>query len=145
MFYAQITPIPSGCLIWKAHLRNKNHRNFFVGKQFEKAHRLMYRMEIGPIPKGLLVCYTCDNPPCVNPEHFFLGTDGDNIRDAIKKGRLVNPKGSLHPKSKLTEEDVIEIRENYRPVYGSLARLAKWYHVTDRCIAYAVNGGWKHI
>ena len=52
-----------------------------------KVHRLAYELWIGPIPGGMLVCHTCDIPRCVNPNHLFAGTDLDNQRDMIAKGR----------------------------------------------------------
>lgn len=57
------------------------------GKQF-RTHRIAYEIYIGPIPDGMFICHHCDNPPCVNPKHLFLGTPKDNLMDASKKGRL---------------------------------------------------------
>ncbi len=77
--------------------------------------RIAYSLSIGPVPANLHVCHHCDNPPCFRPIHLFVGSDSDNIRDCISKGRLKiwEHKGILHPLAKLTEDDVIKIRGLY--------------------------------
>lgn len=62
------------------------------------AHRFSYELYVGPIPAGLLVCHHCDNPKCVRPDHLFLGTDSDNMRDAQNKGRRPVWSGKNNPK-----------------------------------------------
>lgn len=84
----------------------------FKGKR-QGAHRLSWFLTNGPIPDGLLVCHKCDNPPCVNPDHLFIGTMKDNMEDCANKGRIgkhQRPFGEDNGWATLTNEDVIEIR-----------------------------------
>ena len=80
---------PKSCWEWNGAM-SSGYGSFHYNGKTESAHRVSYRINIGEIPDGLFVCHHCDNPKCVNPNHFFLGTNGDNMRDAIKKGRLVH-------------------------------------------------------
>jgi len=71
-------------------------------------HRVCWELVNGPIPEGLWVLHSCDNPPCCNPSHFFLGTHIDNMRDCAAKGRA--PRGSARPNAKLSEAIVAAIK-----------------------------------
>jgi hypothetical protein len=84
----------SRCWEWKAW-RDKDgygRWNPILGIKFY-SHRLMYEITYGSIPGGLLVCHHCDNPPCCNPDHLFLGTNQDNLADRDEKGRQVSMRG----------------------------------------------------
>lgn len=73
-------------------------------------HRVSYEVHVGSIPKNLHVLHTCDNRLCVNPAHLFVGTNKDNMRDMTLKGRSNKPKGEDNGQAKLTEDEVIQIR-----------------------------------
>lgn len=73
------------------------------------APRLAWTLSVGPVPDGLFVCHHCDNPGCVRPDHLFVGTNADNMRDCIKKGRQAHNRGEKCGRAKLTANAVIEI------------------------------------
>lgn len=108
------------------------------------AHRVAYEVAYGKIPKGMLVCHTCDNRRCINPKHLFLGTIQDNSNDMKLKGRQC--RGEKSHTSKLSESEVIRIR-NLHSTYGVISRkLAKEYGVTSSTINKIVNRKtWKHL
>jgi hypothetical protein len=107
---------------------------------------MAYQLKIGKIPTGLHVLHHCDNPPCCNPKHLFVGTDKDNIEDMIRKGRNNTPKGESHRDAKLTEKQVLEIRKRHVPFVLTYSMLAREYGVSKSTIQHAVNGShWKHI
>jgi hypothetical protein len=112
------------------------------GKQWS-AHRLSYTLYRGQIPEGIKVCHSCDNPPCCNPNHLFLGTQADNMEDMEKKGRP--SKGIGRHNAKFTEDGVRTIRRLVAEgvTQGSLARR---YGVTKGAISHIVNRlNWKHV
>jgi len=134
----KITPFgPNGdCWRWTAAAYKSGYgklceRTFSGKPKSWLAHRFSYFLAYGEIPKGILVCHSCDNPACVNPDHLFLGTHKDNMIDCKMKGRVyVQP-------TKFTKEENIQIRSDYdnlplnkigtRIKNGELKRLAtKW-------------------
>lgn len=101
------------CWIWTASVDRKNYGR--IGKcdgttKWIAAHRLSYIIHHGPILDGLCVLHKCDNPPCVNPDHLFLGTIKDNSLDMYQKGRENVLRGESQPRSKLNNVKVVEIR-----------------------------------
>ncbi len=131
-------------LIKRKLKENQNQKGYgqISGKD-RYAHRMAYKLLVGPIPKGICVCHKCDNPPCVNPEHLFLGTLADNRTDAHNKGRLyVLPKlprklGEENNNSKLTWVKVGEIRALLGKV--SHKELGKRYGVSSSLISLIRN------
>ena len=82
----------NGCIEWLGGKRNKSgYGATHVDDKTVHVHRLSWILNFGEIPDGLFVCHKCDNPPCINPEHLFLGTHRDNMLDCQNKGRMVTP------------------------------------------------------
>lgn len=92
MFMRRVVPTPSGCWEWKGAktIFGYGKQNIRFGSKYRtiNAHRIAFELFVGPIPDGMCVCHRCDNPPCCNPGHLFLGTLSDNSRDAVAKGRV---------------------------------------------------------
>jgi hypothetical protein len=118
------------------------------GRKMFLAHRISWVIHYGDIPDGLCVCHHCDNTSCVNPEHLFLGTLEDNNHDMFNKGRgfkFPEYKGEEHGRAKLTEEQVIEIK-NAPHVRGMIPKLARKFSVALTTVRHIVNGdNWQHI
>jgi hypothetical protein len=93
---------------WK---RPKNgYWKYRIGDKQIRAHRLAFECHYGSIPEGLIVRHSCDNPPCVNPMHLLVGTHKDNALDREERGRSNPRKGDNHHMSKLSEQNVKDIR-----------------------------------
>jgi len=110
------------------------------------AHREAFALAYGaPVPRGVMVCHRCDNPPCVNPAHLFLGTAADNNADRHHKGRDARQKGELHPSAKLTDADVLEMRK-LRATGEQFKDLAARFGVTTQAAFLAATGRtWRHL
>lgn len=108
------------------------------------AHRLSWEIHFGPIPEGLQVLHKCDNPPCVNPDHLFLGTHLDNMNDMRRKGR--NVRGERLPHSKLTTAAVLDIRARYAKGNVTQQALADHFGVSNSQINGVIHrNAWKHV
>lgn len=107
----------NGCWNWTGALRG-GYGCVSINKKLFAAHRLSYEVYISLITDNLFVCHKCDNPKCINPNHLFLGTHKDNMKDAFDKGRLVIPTGNQFkvgnkPKHRsLTDEQVTTIKND---------------------------------
>lgn len=116
----KINPI-NGCWEWNGAFKNGiaskyRYGSLMIGSHRDKtrktisAHRYSYMVFVGDIPNGLFVCHKCDNPKCINPDHLFVGTRQDNVDDRQRKGRNVTYKGEKHPRAKLTNDIVANIK-----------------------------------
>lgn len=105
---------PDGdCLVWSKSVDAKGYGRVRVpgSRAHFRAHRIAFLISTGVDPRDLLVCHTCDNPPCIRPEHLFLGTVADNVADMMEKGRHkpTGGSGEDNPNATLSEGDVREI------------------------------------
>ena len=150
------------CWIWTgAIFQHKQVANkygmFALNRRPYRAHRYSYETQIGPIPDGLYVCHTCDNPICVKPPHLFLGTAQDNVDDMLAKGRSNTGKipgkggysGKLPPRvskgensvhAKLTQFQVDEIRSLAAMGGVSQRDLARKFNVGRSTIRHILDG-----
>jgi len=111
-------------------------------------HHASWILSCGPIPHGLFILHRCDNPPCVRPDHLFIGNQADNVRDMISKGRAVHdnpPRGEDNVSHILTEENVFEIRcsDRHRGYRLEFARRFGVSTSTIKAVVRRVN--WRHI
>lgn len=123
-FHKYYLPDPNtGCWLWTGKIKEwGDTRGYFrTGGKDRFAHRVSYEIFCGEIPKGMNVCHKCDVTICVNPDHLFLGTQGDNMRDCSHKGRSskhIVKWGDENVSSKLTDEQVAEIKSlRFGPTY----------------------------
>lgn len=140
---------PTECWEWTAcrHKGKHAYGQLRYEQILYRAHRLSYVLSNGDIPDGLFVLHSCDNPPCVNPAHLYLGTAGDNIREAVARGRHKQARspGERHPCHKLKTEQVLKIRELYATGLWTQKELGAIYGVTQANISLIVTKGWKHL
>ena len=123
------------CWEWIGARSKQGYGDIFLRGKHRKAHRVFYETFVSSIPDGKILCHKCDNPICVNPNHMFIGTCLDNVMDCISKGRK---------KTKLSEADVVEIRENKSGL--TRKQLSEQYGVTDREIYRIMKQiTWKNI
>ena len=149
-FWAKVSKAGADdCWTWLASLDSGGYGNFGMQKDdgsgrfiMQRAHRIAWQIERGPIAHGLVVCHTCDNRRCVNPQHLFLGLQRDNMDDCSRKGRIGNRKGEMNGRARLTEQAVLTIRKSSQ----SLTTLAAVHQVSKSTVQSLKSGKtWSHL
>ena len=155
------SPIPfSGCKIWYGASVPAGYGVIGHLKRYTYTHRVAWELANGPIPAGLFVLHRCDQPACINPDHLFVGTPLENMRDMIAKGRQNYTKNkrsgpdhplfgrrfdpSKHPNARLNWERVNEIRALYKPGVKQ-SDIAKMFGIKQPQVSAIIRGtSWKN-
>lgn len=147
-FWSKVTKASgANCWLWSGRRTSLGYGAFDVGRGIKPAHRFAWELTHGPIkrgPKRMCVCHHCDTPHCVRPDHLFLGTHSDNMRDKAMKGRAPgrDQRGSINASAKLTDANVYAIRADRRPQ----AEIARDYKVTQSMISKIhTRSSWSHL
>lgn len=142
-FESRLSKALNGCMEWNGSRDKSGYGTLRVNKVDRKAHRLAYEKANGPIPKGMQVCHKCDNPPCCNPEHLFLGTALDNSKDCVSKNRQAF--GQKNANAKLTEHVVVQIRKLYREGF-SQQKISDLLGVHQTTVSSVIRQkSWGHV
>ena len=128
----------SGCIEWTASLSTSGgYGQISIDGRPRRAHRVAYELAHGQIPRDMQICHRCDNPKCINVKHLFLGSNTDNIKDMLNKGR--NSHGDSHYRAKLTRKKVMQMRHR-RSNGETYRRLADTFSVSLSATYNAING-----
>lgn len=131
------------CLIWATAKTSAGYGTIRIRGVIYGAHRISHLIHNGPLSPSEFVCHRCDRPSCIEPSHLFAGSPADNSRDMSSKGRSC--RGRRNPQSKLTEDDVREIRR-LKATGRRTDDLAKMFGVCVSGIGHALSGrNWKHV
>jgi hypothetical protein len=130
-----------GCWEWQGTIEGYGYGVIDHNRKRYRAHVLALQYDGRPVPKGMFACHHCDNPRCVNPSHLYVGTPAENTKDASDRGRLAF--GERHAHSRLTDEDVRQIRSIVGWGHAALGRL---YGVSRPTATRAIKGDtWRHV
>ncbi len=132
------------CIQWKGYKNACGYGVYPSHRKNQLAHRVIWRILNGIIPKGLCILHRCDNPSCINPKHLFLGTQTDNMRDASKKKRF-DTKGEKNGRAILTKRKVKQIKKLLKEG-GKVYQIARKYNVNWSVIEnIKLKRRWRHL
>lgn len=146
------------CWVWTRGKSTSGYGRFWIMGETRSAHRIAWELTNGSIPEGMCVLHRCDNPPCCNPAHLFLGTQADNTEDKRQKGRAASgtahgrvtkpwrtARGERQWKSKLTDDTVLAIRKR-RSEGVYLKHIAADFGISISEVSKICRGAtWKHL
>lgn len=143
LFLARVE-ITDGCWFWRGSLTVHGYGRLQYMNKSLRAHRVAYELFIGPIDEGMEICHHCDNGVCVRPDHLFQGTIADNLHDMVGKGRSLM--GERNTKAKVSDQDVIEIRQRYAKGNVTQQELADLFGLKQITVSNIVlRKTWQHL
>lgn len=136
---------PDECWPWLAFRNESGYGMIRNGPMMALAHRVSHVLHRGErVPVGLQVLHHCDRRSCVNPKHLYVGTNSDNVRDKVTRGRSHVPqpkkRGELHPMAKLSNAQVSEMRARATGRHGEGRALAREYGVSAALVCKILKG-----
>ena len=149
-FWLNVNKHDDKCWKWQGAKSVQGYGVLNINRKAFKAHRYSWILHFGEIPNDLFICHKCDNPSCVNPDHLFLGTNSDNMKDMREKGRSckgeAHAPGEINGQSKLTKKEVIKIRNLYVTGKYTQKHLGELFNVHNSQISNIVRRKhWKHV
>lgn len=138
------------CWLWTGNQYTDGYPQFWYAGRSVRGTRFVYTQTYGPFDPVLLICHKCDTPLCVRPDHLWLGTQQENIRDAWRKGRATahwTPlRGAKNGMTKLTPVQVADIRARYHPGVVTLVDLARTHGVSKYAVWCVLKRlTWAHL
>jgi DNA-binding XRE family transcriptional regulator len=135
-----------GCWQWSGSKSSDGYGSFSIAHKMYGAHRISWEIHYGQIPQGKHVLHKCDTPECVNPEHLFLGTHKENMRDMFSKGRRKHARGIRNGLAKLNDIKVKEIRRLHKTGKYTQNKIAAKFKVSRQVIgAILKKKTWTHV
>jgi hypothetical protein len=133
------------CIEWTGYYGTTGYGVLMVNRMPKKTHRLSYQIYNGKIPEGMWVLHKCDNSRCVNPKHLYIGDSKRNVHDMLERNRHVSPLGEKNGKSKLTNDQVREIKIILKKS-NKIRETARKFNVSRYAIQDIKSGKtWSHI
>ena len=139
----------TNCWNWQGTVNLQGYATMGINRKTRLVHRVLYQLLGNTIPSKMLLCHHCDNPKCVNPNHLFVGTQSDNMKDSFNKGRIKPPIISLYGEKngmcKLTQDQVLEIRSlSSRGLSYSV--IASKFHISPSHAGHIITGSrWQYL
>lgn len=146
-FWKRVDKLENGC--WVFNRGHPTYGRLRIGGKRQLAHIASWKIHKGKIPAGRFVLHNCpsgDNPKCVNPDHLFIGTQQENMRDMIRKGRGAGLFGDNGSNTKLNSKIVLEIRELLHEKTETISEISTRLNVTFQCVyQIAIGNSWKSV